>query len=150
MGTPSYMFFCPFCKGEKLLWHPACFPGQCSPLKKRPSLQGKNLLLWEQILFFKRLTVNEMRGKHENKRVTSPGSVHVHLKMNSAQLSDQTAGPGCSKLTTLLVNGTLKFPTLISQICQYFFNEKMWEAFAVQKLLSFFQQKISVYLVIKS
>ena len=29
------------------------------------------------------------------------------------------------------------------------FVEKMREAFAVQKLLSFFQQKISVYLVIK-
>ena len=28
-----------------------------------------------------------------------------------------------------------------------FFVEKMREAFAVQKLLSFFQQKISVYLV---
>ena len=31
-----------------------------------------------------------------------------------------------------------------------FFVEKMLEAFAVQKLLSFFQQKISEYLVIKS
>ena len=31
-----------------------------------------------------------------------------------------------------------------------FFVEKMLEAFAVQKLLSFFQQKISVYLIIKS
>ena len=31
-----------------------------------------------------------------------------------------------------------------------FFVEKMLEAFAMQKLLSFFQQKISVYLVIKS
>ena len=30
-----------------------------------------------------------------------------------------------------------------------FFAEKMQEAFALQKLLSFFQQKISVYLVIK-
>ena len=30
------------------------------------------------------------------------------------------------------------------------FVEKMWEGFAVQKLLSFFQQKISVYLAIKS
>ena len=30
-----------------------------------------------------------------------------------------------------------------------FFVEKMWEAFAMQKLLSFLQQKISVYLVIK-
>ena len=28
-------------------------------------------------------------------------------------------GPGCSKLTTSLVNETLKFQTLISQVCQY-------------------------------
>ena len=30
-------------------------------------------------------------------------------------------GPGCSKLTTLLVNVSLSFQKLISQICQYFF-----------------------------
>ena len=30
------------------------------------------------------------------------------------------SGPGCSKLTTSLVNDPLKFQTLISQICQYF------------------------------
>ena len=30
------------------------------------------------------------------------------------------SGPGCSKLTTPLVNKTLQFQTLISQICQYF------------------------------
>ena len=29
------------------------------------------------------------------------------------------SGPGCSKLTTSLVNETLKFQMLISQICQY-------------------------------
>ena len=31
-----------------------------------------------------------------------------------------SAGPGCSKLTTLLVNVSLNFQKLISQICQYF------------------------------
>ena len=51
-----------------------------------------------------------------------------------------SSGPGCSKLTTSLVNDSLKFQTLISQICQYFL---------LQKLLLFFQQKISVYLIIK-
>ena len=59
------------------------------------------------------------------------------------------SGPGCSKLTTSLVNETLKFQTFISQICLYFLLKKKGVAFAVQKLLSFFQQKISVYLVIK-
>ena len=46
---------------------------------------------------------------------------------------------GCSKLTMSLVNISLKFQTLPSQICQYFFVEKIQEAFAMQMLLSFFQ-----------
>ena len=56
-------------------------------------------------------------------------------------------GPGCSKLTTSLVNETLKFQTEISQICQYFLLKKKCEK--LQKLLSFSQQNISVF-VIKS
>ena len=58
-------------------------------------------------------------------------------------------GPGCSKLMTSLVNMSLKFQTLISQISRYFFVEKLCEAFALPKLLSFLQQKISVHFVIK-
>ena len=54
------------------------------------------------------------------------------------------SGPGCSKLMTSLVNVSLKFQTLISEIRHYFLLKKC------EKLLSFFQQKISVYLVIKS
>ena len=57
--------------------------------------------------------------------------------------SNNSSGPGCSKLTTSLVNVSLKFQTLISQISRYFLLKKMCEA-------HFFQQKISVYLVIKS
>ena len=34
------------------------------------------------------------------------------------------SGPGCSKLTTLLVNVSLKFQTLISGIHQYFILKK--------------------------
>ena len=57
----------------------------------------------------------------------------------------RSSGPGCLKLTTLLVNVTLKFQMLISEICQYFLlSEKL-----MQKSLTFFQQKILVYLVIK-
>ena len=37
-------------------------------------------------------------------------------------VKDKSAGPGCSKLTTSLVNVSLKFQTLIFQI---FFAEKM-------------------------
>ena len=37
---------------------------------------------------------------------------------------EKKTGPGCSKLTTSLVNDSLKFQTLISQICQYFLSKK--------------------------
>ena len=33
-------------------------------------------------------------------------------------------GPGCSKLMTSLVNVSLKFQTLISEICKYFLLKK--------------------------
>ena len=53
-------------------------------------------------------------------------------------------GPGCSKLTTSLVNVSLKFQTLISEISK--FTEKMhFKMFSY-----FFQQNSSVYLVIQS
>ena len=45
-----------------------------------------------------------------------------------------------------LVNVSLKFQTFISQIRQIFFVEKLCEAFAMQKLLSFyFNKKFSVF-----
>ena len=50
-------------------------------------------------------------------------------------------GASCSKLTTLLVNVSLKFQTLILQI-------QMRESFALQRILTFFQQKITVYLLL--
>ena len=45
---------------------------------------------------------------------------------------------------TSLVNEMIKFQKLISQICQYFLLKKckkLLQAFAVQKLLSFFSNK---------
>ena len=39
-----------------------------------------------------------------------------------------TSGPGCSKLTTSLVNVSLKFQMLISEICQYFLLKKCEKA----------------------
>ena len=38
-------------------------------------------------------------------------------------------GFGCSKLATSLVNVSLKFQTLISQICQYILSKKIGKAF---------------------
>ena len=77
-------------------------------------------------------------------------STALKLKLQFLCCNNESSGAGCSKLMMSLVNVSLIFLKLISQICQYFFLKKRSEAFALQKLLSFFQQKISVYLVIKS
>ena len=47
-----------------------------------------------------------------------------------------------------LVNNSLKFTSWYANMLK-FFAEKMWVAFAVQKLLTFFQQKISEYCISK-
>ena len=62
------------------------------------------------------------------------------------------SGPSCSKLMASLVDVSLKFQTLISRIYQYFLLKKCEKLLdcKLQKLLSFLQQIISVYLVIKS
>ena len=56
-------------------------------------------------------------------------------------LVDYQTGPSCSKLRKSLVNDSLKFTSSDTQICWNFLLKKMWVAFAVQKLLTFFQQK---------
>ena len=59
--------------------------------------------------------------------------------------SRKKSGPGCSKLTISNVNKYLKYANV--PIC---FVETLCEAFTVQKLLSFFQQKnSSVFFFIK-
>ena len=51
------------------------------------------------------------------------------------------SGPGCLKLTTSLVNETLKFQTLISQICQYFFMKKCEKLLQCKSFSHFFNKK---------
>ena len=58
--------------------------------------------------------------------------------------------PDVRKLTTSLVNISLKFQTLISQICQYFLLKKCEKLLQCKSFSQFFQQKISVVLIIKS
>ena len=48
----------------------------------------------------------------------------VYTKCIATVYYSITTGPGCSKLMTLLVNVSLKFQMLISQICQYFLSKK--------------------------
>ena len=62
--------------------------------------------------------------------------------------NEYETGPGCSKLTTSLVNVSLKFQTLISQTCKYFLLKKC-EKLLQCKSFSHFLKKLSVYLVIK-
>ena len=57
-------------------------------------------------------------------------------------------GASCSKLMMLLVNDLLKFQMAILEIHCYFCLKKC-ENPAVQRILTFFQQKITVYLLLK-
>ena len=50
-------------------------------------------------------------------------------------------GPGCSKLTTSLVNVSLKFQTLIAKIYQYFLLKTSEKLLQCKKLLSFLSTK---------
>ena len=50
-------------------------------------------------------------------------------------------GPGCSKLTTSLVNVSLKFQTLISQKCQNFLLRKLEKLLQCNSFSNFFNKK---------
>ena len=60
-------------------------------------------------------------------------------------------GPGCSKLTSSLVNDTLKFQTLISQIRQHFCRKNVRSFCSAKAFLIFSTKNISVtgYKVVK-
>ena len=63
--------------------------------------------------------------------------------------SNVKPGPSCSKLTTSLVNVSLKFQTLISQICQYFLLkkcEKLLHCIFSTKNISVFGYKVIKHL----
>ena len=51
------------------------------------------------------------------------------------------SGPGCSKLTTSLVNETLNFQMLISQISQYFLLKKCEKLLHCKSFSHFFNKK---------
>ena len=54
-------------------------------------------------------------------------------------------GPSCSKLTTSLVNVSLKFQTFISQICQYILLKKYEKLLHCKSFSHFFNKNISVF-----
>ena len=55
------------------------------------------------------------------------------------------SGPGCSKLTTSLVNVSLKFQILIFQICQYDLLEKCEKLLHCKSFSHFSTKNISVF-----
>ena len=66
--------------------------------------------------------------------------------MNKGRVCNCYPGPGCSKLTTSklttsLVNVSLKFQTLISQICQYFLLKKCEKLLQCKSFSHFFDKK---------
>ena len=56
-------------------------------------------------------------------------------------------GPGCSKLTTSLVNVLLKFQMLISEICQYFLLKKCEKLLQCKSFSHFSTKNISVFVL---
>ena len=70
------------------------------------------------------------------KALVSLFSVH-----NTIWTSDQHSGPDCSKLTTSLVNVSLKFQTLLSNICQYFLLKKCEKLLQCKSFSHFFNKK---------
>ena len=58
---------------------------------------------------------------------------------------DETPGPGCSKLTTSLVNVSLKFQFLISEIYQYFRWKNVRSFCSAKASFIFSTKNISVF-----
>ena len=57
----------------------------------------------------------------------------------------EQSGPSCSKLTTSLVNVSLKFQMLISNIHQYFLLKKCEKLLQCKSFSHFFNKNISVF-----
>ena len=54
-------------------------------------------------------------------------------------------GSGCSKLTTSLVNVSLKFQMLISEICHYFLLKKCEQLLQCKSFSRFFNKNFSAF-----
>ena len=81
------------------------------------------------------------RPKMTWKQLTERDCRELKLSAIDPHSDNWRSGPSCSKLTTSLVNDSLKFQTLISQICQYFLLKKCEELLQC-KSFSHFVNKI--------
>ena len=127
----------------------------------------ERLLFFEQIFSFKRrswfwkhfVAWGKQTGSHKKcvvlKTMAKHDGVAIHLNYENDFYYDYSSlhsiyfflhadclsGPGCSKLTTSLVNETLKFQTLISEICQHFLLKKCEKLFQCKSFSHFFNKK---------
>ena len=72
--------------------------------------------------------------------------VQILMKMN-VNISNELnfSGLGCSKLTTSLVNISIKFQTLISEICQYFLLKECEKLLQCKSFSHFFNKNIGAF-----
>ena len=70
---------------------------------------------------------------------------HLPQPPISPELCSCQTGPGCSKLTMSLVNVSLKFQKLISQICQYFCCKNVGSFCSAKASLIFSTKNFSVF-----
>ena len=96
--------------------------------------------------------VADMSWIHVECCLRIPISIHLRaapFNITIIQICAPTSWPGCSKLTTSLVNVSLKFQTLISQVRQYFLLKKCVKLWHCKSFSHFVNKKNSVYLVMK-
>ena len=79
----------------------------------------------------------------KNPRQTPTFKVWANWNITTNKM--QWPGPGCSKLTMLLVNVSLKFQTLILQINQYFLLRKCEKLLHCKSFSHFFDKNFSVF-----
>ena len=82
-------------------------------------------------------TFSEFQEFSRTKVIFKDFSRSVRTLFNGGRIS----GPGCSKLTTSLVNVSLNFQKLISQICQYFLLKKCEKLLQCKSFSHFFKKK---------
>ena len=83
-GYTFIYVFQPFLQRGKTFVTPCLLSWTMQSFQKKAFSSRKEFAPMGANSFLEEITPNEMRGKHENKRVASPGSVHFHLKINSA------------------------------------------------------------------
>ena len=69
----------------------------------------------------------------------------MHYISSGSDVNFNTSGPSCSKLTTSLVNVSLNFQKLISQICQYFLLKKSEKLLHCKSFSHFFNKKFQCF-----